>query len=127
MTGGSAHEFRNALAVIEFGLNLTERDQGDLKKLRFCLVAAHEGVGRGLNLTSRPLAFVKQRELVGVVSEVAVGTTFDLLFRALENQNPVGGLSAQIGRCTNGGRTAEQKRRPAERMPLPTSRTRTIQ
>ena len=124
MTGGIAHEFRKVLAVIESRFNLTERDQGDLKKLRVGLVAAHE---RGLKQTSRLLAFLKQQELVGVVSEGGVGTTFDRLFPALENEGPVGGLSAQTGRCTKEGRTAEQKGRSIERMPLPTSRTRTIQ
>jgi signal transduction histidine kinase len=63
MTGGIAHDVRNVLAVIESSLSLAERDPGDLEKLRFCLASAHEGVRRGLNLTSRLLAFAKQQEL----------------------------------------------------------------
>lgn len=265
MTGGIAHDFRNVLALIESSLHLAERDLGDLEKLRFCLVAAHDGVGRGLKLTSRLLAFTKQQELeshaenandllrnlemflqfsagpgfrlrfdlapdlpnclidpsqfnaailnlvvnardampggglikigtrivtavngtgatapgscvrvrvrdqglgmpppvvgrifdpyfttkgetgtglglpqvyasmklvggrVSVASEVGVGTTFDLLFPALEDQGPAGRLSAQICHCANEGGAAEQESRPVERMSLPTSRTRKVQ
>lgn len=63
MTGGIAHDFRNVLAVIESSLSLAEHDPGDLKRLRFCLAAAHEGVGRGLELTSQLLTFSKQQAL----------------------------------------------------------------
>ena len=63
MAGGIAHDFRNILTVIESSLSLAERNPGDAETFRFCLAAAHEGVGRGLKLTSRLLAFAKQQEL----------------------------------------------------------------
>ena len=62
MTGGIAHDFRNILAVIESSLNLIERSDGDRAVINSCLSAAHEGVARGLRLTSRLLGFAKHRE-----------------------------------------------------------------
>ena len=62
MTGGIAHDFRNILAIIESSLNLIERNAGDQGMTNCCLSAAHEGVARGLRLTSRLLGFAKHQE-----------------------------------------------------------------
>jgi len=62
MTGGIAHDFRNILAVVESSLNLIERNDGDRTVINACLSAAHEGVARGLRLTSRLLGFAKHQE-----------------------------------------------------------------
>jgi signal transduction histidine kinase len=64
MTGGIAHDFRNVLAIIESGLTLAERNVADPETFHACLAAAQEGVERGLNLTSRLLAFAKSQELL---------------------------------------------------------------
>jgi len=62
MTGGIAHDFRNILAVIESGLNMASRFNDDPAMLRSSLEAAHDGVQRGLRMTSRLLSFAKPRE-----------------------------------------------------------------
>jgi signal transduction histidine kinase len=59
MTRGIAHDFRNILTMIESGIRLAEDNLADAGKCRTCLDAAHQGVGRGLALTSRLLAFAR--------------------------------------------------------------------
>jgi signal transduction histidine kinase len=57
MTAGLAHDFRNILTTIESGLNLAERYRDDPWKADAALSAAHQGVHRGIRLTSRLLGF----------------------------------------------------------------------
>lgn len=57
MTRGIAHDFRNILALIESGVRLAEDNLGNAGRSRACLAAAHQGVARGLALTSQLLAF----------------------------------------------------------------------
>jgi signal transduction histidine kinase len=63
MTSGIAHDFKNILAIVDSGLRLAERSSQEPEKVRACIAGAREGVARGLQLTSRLLAFAKQREL----------------------------------------------------------------
>ncbi|HEX6374675.1 MAG TPA: ATP-binding protein [Allosphingosinicella sp.] len=63
MTRGIAHDFRNVLAIIESGLRLAEASLETPDKALSYLAAAHEGVGRGLRLASRLLAFAKPQKL----------------------------------------------------------------
>ena len=62
MTGGITHDFRNILAVIHAGVSVAERHANEPDRVRLCLAGVHEGVKRGLNLTSRLLGFVKEQE-----------------------------------------------------------------
>jgi signal transduction histidine kinase len=57
MTRGIAHDFRNVLALIESGLRLAESQFDDAGLCRDCLAPAHQGVERGLALTTQLLAF----------------------------------------------------------------------
>ena len=59
MTAGLAHDFRNILAVIEFGLSLAERYRDDPEKAQAALAAAHEGIRRGIRLTSQLVLFAR--------------------------------------------------------------------
>lgn len=59
MTAGLAHDFRSILAIIESGINLAERNQDDPEKLEAALAAAHDGVRRGVQLTSQLLGFAR--------------------------------------------------------------------
>jgi len=59
MTEGLAHDFRNILAVIESGLSLAECNRDDPKKAHAAMAAAHEGVRRGMRLTSQLVLFAK--------------------------------------------------------------------
>jgi signal transduction histidine kinase len=59
MTAGLAHDFRNILAVIESGLRVAERCHGDAKASQAALAAAHEGVRRGMRLTSQLVSFAR--------------------------------------------------------------------
>ncbi|MEO9133049.1 MAG: ATP-binding protein [Sphingomonas sp.] len=63
MTGGIVHDFRNILSTIEAALSQAEHHLADPTQLSFCLAAMHEGVERGLKMTSRLLAFTKRREV----------------------------------------------------------------
>lgn len=63
MTTGIAHDFRNILGVIESGLRMAEDSGDDAAKRTACLAAAHDGVARGLRMTSRLLAFASRQEL----------------------------------------------------------------
>jgi signal transduction histidine kinase len=63
MTRGIAHDFRNILCMLTSGLNIAEANAGNPAKLRLALVAMQEGVGRGLKMTNRLLAFARQQEL----------------------------------------------------------------
>lgn len=63
MTGGIAHDFRNLLAVIESGLSLAERRADEPECVRAYIVAARQGIDRGIELTSHLLAFAKHQEL----------------------------------------------------------------
>jgi signal transduction histidine kinase len=63
MTTGIAHDFRNILCVIESGLRLAEDCLDDAEKRGPCIAAAHDGVARGLRMTSRLLAFANRQEL----------------------------------------------------------------
>ena len=62
MTAGLAHDFRNILAVIESGLNLAERNHDDPEKAQAALAAAHEGIRRGMRLTSQLVLFAKPQK-----------------------------------------------------------------
>ena len=62
MTFGIAHDFRNVLAIIESGLRLAERSLENSEKADAYLAAAHDGVERGLRLTSQLLAFAKPQK-----------------------------------------------------------------
>lgn len=62
MTGGIAHDFRNVLAAIESGLILAEKNS-NCEEARVYIAAARQGIDRGVNLTSRLLAFAKGQEL----------------------------------------------------------------
>lgn len=62
MTGGIVHDFRNILAAIDSGLRQAEHHLADPVQLRFCLAALHEGVARGLKMTSQLLTFTKGQE-----------------------------------------------------------------
>lgn len=59
MTAGLAHDFRNILAIIESGLNLAERNRDDPEKAQAALAAAHEGIRRGIRLTSQLVLFAR--------------------------------------------------------------------
>src|SRR3954462_3491694 len=63
MTRGVAHDFRNVLAIIESGLRLAGESLQAPEKARSYFSAAHEGVERGMRLTSQLLAFVKPQAL----------------------------------------------------------------
>ena len=63
MTGGIAHDFRNVLCIIASGLRVAERDAADLAKLKSALAATRDGIERGLQMTSRLLAFATHQEL----------------------------------------------------------------
>jgi signal transduction histidine kinase len=62
MTGGITHDFRNILAVIDAGVSVAERHADEPDQVRLCLAGVHDGVRRGLNLTSRLLGFVKEQD-----------------------------------------------------------------
>src|SRR3546814_6736615 len=55
---GLAHDFRNILAIIESGLSLAERNRDEA-----ALVAAHEGIRRGIRLTSQLVLFARPEKL----------------------------------------------------------------
>lgn len=63
MTRGISHDFRNVLAIIESGLRLAEENLENPEKARSYLAAAHEGVRRGMKLTTQLLAFAKPQAL----------------------------------------------------------------
>lgn len=60
MTRGVAHDFRNILCIVASGLRVVERNIGDPARLKAALELTQEGIGRGLQMTSRILAFTKQ-------------------------------------------------------------------
>lgn len=62
MTFGIAHDFRNVLAIIESGLRLAERSLDKSTESHAYFAAAHEGLERGLRLTSQLLAFAKPQK-----------------------------------------------------------------
>lgn len=62
MTAGLAHDFRSILAIIESGISLAERNHDDPEMVEAALAAAHDGVRRGVQLTSQLLLFARPRE-----------------------------------------------------------------
>jgi signal transduction histidine kinase len=62
MTGGIVHDFRNILAVIESGLRLAEKHSGEPEKASVFIAGVHDGIDRGLKLTSQLLTFARQRK-----------------------------------------------------------------
>src|SRR6185437_12659196 len=62
MTGGIVHDFRNILAVIESGLRLAEKHSEEPKKASVFIAGVHDGIDRGLKLTSQLLTFARQRK-----------------------------------------------------------------
>ena len=52
MTGGIAHDFRNILSLIDSSLRLAESNLSDPDKVRTFISGAHEGIVRGVRLTS---------------------------------------------------------------------------
>lgn len=63
MTGGIVHDVRNILAVIESGLRLAEKHSEEPEKASACFAGVHDGIDRGLKLTSQLLTFARQRKL----------------------------------------------------------------
>jgi signal transduction histidine kinase len=63
MTGGIAHDFMNLLAAVQLGLKLAEKNWEPTEKVRIYIAAASQEIDRGVNLTSRLLAFAKGQEL----------------------------------------------------------------
>jgi signal transduction histidine kinase len=61
MTERIVHDLRNILAIIESGLALAARHAHSPDKVRQFVAGAHEGVERGLSLTSQLLAFAKRQ------------------------------------------------------------------
>ena len=55
MTGGIVHDFRNILAIIETGLRLAEKHSEEPEKASGFIAGVHEGIDRGLKLTSQLL------------------------------------------------------------------------
>ena len=62
MTGGIVHDFRNILAVIESGLRLAEKHAGEPETASVFIAGVHDGIDRGLKLTSQLLTFARQRK-----------------------------------------------------------------
>ena len=62
MTGGIVHDFRNILAVIESGLRLAEKHSEEPEKASVFIAGVHDGIDRGLKLTSQLLTFARQRK-----------------------------------------------------------------
>lgn len=62
MTGGIVHDFRNILAVIESGLRLAEKHSEEPEKASAFIAGVHDGIDRGLKLTSQLLTFARQRK-----------------------------------------------------------------
>ncbi len=62
MTGGIVHDIRNILAVIESGLRLAEKHSEEPKKASVFIAGVHDGIDRGLKLTSQLLTFARQRK-----------------------------------------------------------------
>jgi signal transduction histidine kinase len=62
MTGGIVHDVRNILAVIESGLRLAEKYSEEPEKASACFAGVHDGIDRGLKLTSQLLTFARQRK-----------------------------------------------------------------
>ena len=60
MTRGIAHDFRNILCIVASGLRVAERNIGNPTRLKAALELTQEGVERGLQITSRILAFTNQ-------------------------------------------------------------------
>jgi signal transduction histidine kinase len=69
MTGGTAHDFRNLLAIIDSGLRSTKNSSEQPEKVRSCIAAAQEGTNRRVKLASQLLTFVKERELEARVGD----------------------------------------------------------
>ena len=59
MTGGIVHDFRNILAVIESGLRLAEKHSEEPEKASVFIAGVHDGIDRGLKLTSQLLTFAR--------------------------------------------------------------------
>ena len=62
MTGGIVHDFRNILAVIKSGLRLAEKHSEEPEKASVFIAGVHDGIDRGLKLTSQLLTFARQRK-----------------------------------------------------------------
>ena len=59
MTAGLAHDFRNILTIIESGLALAGRSRHDPEKAQAALDAVHDGIRRGIRLTSQLVVFAR--------------------------------------------------------------------
>lgn len=70
MSGGIAHDFRNILSLIDSSLRLAESNLSDPDKVRTFISGAHEGVVRGVRLTSQLLNFAQQGEIKTCAADV---------------------------------------------------------
>jgi signal transduction histidine kinase len=69
MTAGLAHDFRNILAIIDSGVSLAERYRNDPAKMEAALSAVHDGIRRGIRLTTQLMAFTRpERPVAQTVS-----------------------------------------------------------
>lgn len=62
MTAGLAHDFRNILTIIESGISLAERHRDDSDIAEAGLAAAHDGIRRGIRLTSQLVLFARPQK-----------------------------------------------------------------
>ncbi len=86
LTGGIAHDFNNMLAIVIGSLDLADRKlESDPTKARQAIANAQEGAERAAALTSRLLAFSRQRPLAPVVVDpgALIAGMIDLLRRTL--------------------------------------------
>lgn len=70
MAGGIAHDFRNILSIIDSSLRLAESNLSDPDKIRTFISGAHEGIVRGVRLTSQLLDFAQQGEIKTCAADV---------------------------------------------------------
>ncbi len=90
LTGGMAHDFNNALAVIMSALQLAERaiDRGDIDRVRKFIADAIESAQHAGELVRRLLAFSRQQPLSPKPLDVngLVGNMSEILRRTLGEQ-----------------------------------------
>src|SRR3954451_20905301 len=86
LTGGTAHDFNNMLAVVVGGIDLAQRRlNGPRREVLMHLQNAMEGATRAAALTRRLLSFARSEPLLpeGVDSKELIGNMRDLLDRTL--------------------------------------------
>ncbi len=70
LTGGIAHDFNNLLQALQASLELVERRADDPEKVKSLARGGLEAAHRGVQLTSRLLAFSRTKQLAAEVFEV---------------------------------------------------------